>query len=463
MRRIPIIAIIFVALAVAATAEERFIVRVDGGGDEAPKALFERLGLKLNKRVRADEGFVCVVSSKVLPPNVVEELLRNESAVRSVEPVRPLGMAEVENGKAREDSYAVARRHGVGAELQNLLASGWTGAGETPWSTAYALQADAWGLELDKIHRKYGKGKGIVAFIDTGVDPLHPQLKGSLVQGYDFVHDRPGIPSEWDDLDSETLTELYGTTGALVQQSTVAVLDGWEPAIVNQSTVAVLDQAYGRAPFGSAVSSLRARHDGRRARAPRRSGSASHAAEGVFESDGTGDTATIAEAIYYAVDHDASVINMSFSFDHFSMEVMRALNYATRRGVITIAAAGNRGEAVMVFPAAFANVPGIAGLALDGSRSSISNFGEDLVSVAAPGEELVSTYPGAHFAVGFGTSFSAALVSGAASLMKGIDKDVEPADIERALARGRKAKRSSGMARSISERSLEWLSNEQKD
>jgi subtilisin family serine protease len=315
---------------------------------------------------------------------------------------------------------------------------------------------------LDGVHRRFGKGTGVVALIDTGVDPYHPQLKDRLVAGYDFVRDRRGTPSEWDDLDGETAAKLYDATSAMVQQSTVAVLDGWEPAVLNQSTVAVLDQktidllsdpryqAFGHGTMVAGLVHLVA-PDARLM--PLK----------AFRSDGTGDTASIAAAIYYAVDNGADVINMSFSFEDFSMEVMRALNYATRRGVVTIAAAGNRGESVMVFPAALGNVSGVAGLAMDGSRSEISNYGEDLVSVAAPGEELVSTYPGAHYAVGFGTSFSAALVSGAASLMLGISEDLRPADVERALALGRDSGGELGYGPLNLRRSLEWVRSERRD
>jgi subtilisin family serine protease len=52
-----------------------------------------------------------------------------------------------------------------------------------------------------------------------------------------------------------------------------------------------------------------------------------------------------------------------------------------------------------------------------GIRSLFSNFGNSLVTLAAPGEGVITTYPGQHYAQVWGTSFSAPLVSGAASLL----------------------------------------------
>jgi len=63
---------------------------------------------------------------------------------------------------------------------------------------------------------------------------------------------------------------------------------------------------------------------------------------------------------------------------------------------------------------------GIASTTDKDARSSFSNFGEDLVWVAAPGEGIITTYPFGTFAAGWGTSFSAPFVSAAAALLQGI-------------------------------------------
>ena len=121
-------------------------------------------------------------------------------------------------------------------------------------------------------------------------------------------------------------------------------------------------------------------------------------------------------AIYYAVDNGANVINMSFSLETFSPELMRAINHAARNGVACVAAAGNDGEEMMVFPAALGNTIGVASTAINDVISSFSNYGSDLVTVAAPGEDIVTTYPGGGWALASGTSFAAPWISGAVAL-----------------------------------------------
>jgi len=72
-----------------------------------------------------------------------------------------------------------------------------------------------------------------------------------------------------------------------------------------------------------------------------------------------------------------------------------------------------------------ANVTGVAAVNEYQELSSISNFGEDLVSVATIGEGLVTTYPGGLYASVFGTSFSTAVVSGAVAIFRDIDKNLD--------------------------------------
>jgi subtilisin family serine protease len=141
----------------------------------------------------------------------------------------------------------------------------------------------------------------------------------------------------------------------------------------------------------------------------------------VFGPDGRTDTATIIRAIYYAVDHGADVINMSFSTTELSAELARAVDYATRRGVICVASAGNQARDAESYPASFANVVGVAATDDSDRRSGFSNFGSKVADIAAPGEGILTTYLDGAYAVGWGTSFSTALVSGGAALLLDID------------------------------------------
>ena len=71
---------------------------------------------------------------------------------------------------------------------------------------------------------------------------------------------------------------------------------------------------------------------------------------------------------------------------------------------------------MLVFPAALGNTIAVASTAMNDVISPFSNFGSDLVTVAAPGEEIVTTYPGGGWAMVSGTSFSAPWVTGAVAL-----------------------------------------------
>jgi subtilisin family serine protease len=247
-------------------------------------------------------------------------------------------------------------------------------------------------------------GTGIVAVIDTGVDVNHPVLYPVLLPGYDFTRNQPGA-SEW--LDVPDLQNGYVDTDTqdqqpgYVQQSTAAVLD--------QSTAAVLDgkdyTAFGHGTMTSGLIHLVA---------PK----ARILPLKAFSSDGTGYLSNIVAALYYAVQRHANVVNMSFDLTSSSPSLNQAVSYASKAGVVLVAAAGNESTSAPVYPAALNSyVVGIASTTNWDSRSSFSNFGAVDVWIAAPGENIVSTFPGGTYASASGTSFSSPIVAGTVSLM----------------------------------------------
>jgi thermitase len=139
----------------------------------------------------------------------------------------------------------------------------------------------------------------------------------------------------------------------------------------------------------------------------------------VFSSNGTSTLSNVVNGIYWAVDHGANVISMSFNSTQSSSELKNAINYANSHGLICVASVGNDGKQnPSVFPAGYlSQVIGVASTNNSDIRSTFSNYGNTLVDVAAPGEGDVTLYPGNNYAEGWGTSFSAPLVAGGAALL----------------------------------------------
>jgi subtilisin family serine protease len=140
-------------------------------------------------------------------------------------------------------------------------------------------------------------------------------------------------------------------------------------------------------------------------------------------------------AIYTAVRANSQVINMSFNLTSYSEEVKQAIQYANRRGIISVAAAGNNGNQELVYPAALTNlVIGVASTSNDDQRSSFSNYGSQLVWVAAPGEGIVTTYPYGTYAASWGTSFSTPFVAGTAALLVQLSSTCDQSDAAQSIA-----------------------------
>jgi len=177
----------------------------------------------------------------------------------------------------------------------------------------------------------------------------------------------------------------------------------------------------------------------------------------AFRADGTSKISDIVRAIYYAVDHGADVINMSFSLDAPSAEVNNALNYAASHNVLCVASAGNMGKPVKLYPAGNYLVIGVGSTNTSDVRSSFSNYDVSSARTSAPGEALITTFPGNHYAAVWGTSFSTALVSGGVDLMRQARPAASLPVIKDAIDHGTKIEQKMGDARLDLLKSLRYL------
>jgi subtilisin family serine protease len=144
-----------------------------------------------------------------------------------------------------------------------------------------------------------------------------------------------------------------------------------------------------------------------------------------LDGNGEGNTADAANAIDFAIDHGARVINASWGGPAFSHALYSAVRRANENGVLFVAAAGNDGvnaDAHPDYPAAFdlPNVISVAATDRSDRLLDFSNFGAKSVDLAAPGDDIYSTVPAVSDPSGYaafsGTSMAAPFVAGAATL-----------------------------------------------
>jgi subtilisin family serine protease len=240
----------------------------------------------------------------------------------------------------------------------------------------------------------------LVAVVDSGIDGGHPEFKGRIAAARSFVGGRALVDSVG-----------HGTFVA----GEIAALTG------NRIGMA------GMAPSARLL-----------------------VAKAAY-ADGSVSTHAEALAIRWAVDHGARVINLSLagvrapesrSLDTYSAEEAAAVAYATAQGAVVIAAVGNGDDAPSApwpyasWPSALPHVLGVAALTRAGTVPRFSDRDPLFVDLAAPGDEIVSTFPRAltrkrrgcvnqgysdcgegFFRAGAGTSFAAPQASATAAVL----------------------------------------------
>ncbi|MFQ6117990.1 MAG: S8 family peptidase, partial [Candidatus Bipolaricaulia bacterium] len=186
------------------------------------------------------------------------------------------------------------------------------------------------------------EGEGVrVALLDSGIDPDHLDLKANYRGGYDFVnHD----PFPWDD--NGHGTEVAGVLAA--RENGVGLI--------------------GVAPRAELF------------------------AVKVLGQDARGAISDVAKGLEWAIEHGIRVVNMSLGTPEDSQVLREAVRAAWEAGLVLIAPAGNESGRVL-YPAAYSEVIAVAATDKDDKLAWFSNTGPQ-VELAAPGEEIPTTYPG---------------------------------------------------------------------
>lgn len=254
-------------------------------------------------------------------------------------------------------------------------------ASDTPDDPDFSKQ---WGLETIQATKAWevtkGKNDAKIAVVDTGVDYNHPDLKGKVIQGGDFI-----------DNDEDPMDENgHGTHVAGI-------------------AAAHTDNGIGIAGTAPDVSIYAVR---------------------VLDANGAGSLEAVANGIRDAADAGAEVINLSLGSTQGAQTLEEAVNYARDKGSLVLAAAGNDGASTPSYPAFYENVIAVASTTSDDTKSDFSNHG-DWVDIAAPGTDIYSTVPDGGYENFSGTSMATPFAAGVAGLLASQGRDAS--EIETAL------------------------------
>ncbi len=232
-------------------------------------------------------------------------------------------------------------------------------------------------------------GKGVVvAVIDTGIDRDHPALTNRLTAGYDFVGGDSDPDDSADGLDND-----------------------------NDGTI---DEGAGHGTHVAGIVAMVA--PGARLMPVR-----------VLDSEGVGAYFDIVAGTVYAVDHGAQVINLSLSGTEDDAFLKAAVDYAWKKGVVVVAAAGAYD---VQYPARYERVISVGATDMRDQVAEFSDFRAGRVTVFAPGASIYSTYYNGGYAWWTGTSMAAPFVSGEVALLlsaKGCSRECALAQVKTAV------------------------------
>jgi subtilisin family serine protease len=268
----------------------------------------------------------------------------------------------------------------------------------------------------------------IVAVIDTGLDYFHPDLRRESVW-----RNQKELPNGRDDDQNGYVDDLIGWN--FVDRDN----NPWDTAghgtHIAGIIAAATDNGEGIAGINPSVKIMPLK---------------------VMNFIGRGRSSGIAEAIFYAVQHGARVINLSLGGERLSKTEQLAIDYAHQKGAVIVAAAGNIGSDTADYgPAGLTNVITVAATDQEDKRVGFSNWGQ-AVKIAAPGLDVLSLRarrtdfvlvsgakdyqpgtafvgPEARYYRASGTSFSAPFVSGVASLLFAKNPKLTNVQVERML------------------------------
>ncbi|MGN8646640.1 S8 family peptidase [Gracilibacillus sp. HCP3S3_G5_1] len=240
------------------------------------------------------------------------------------------------------------------------------------------------GIEMIQAPKKWEAGyKGsdvVVAVIDTGCDPNHPDLRSRIIDGRNFTTDNYKSPRDFSDQNGHG-THVAGTIAAVLNGRGVV-------GVAPEAKLLILK---------------------------------------AFDAKGSGEFNSIIQAIQYAIKwrgrngEKVRVISMSFGIKWDVPELHQAIRKAIANDILVVCAAGNEGDGdarttERIYPGYYKEVVQVGAVDHEGNMAKFTNTNNE-IDLVAPGVDVLSTYLNGKYAKMSGTSMATPHVSGAAAIL----------------------------------------------
>lgn len=324
-------------------------------------------------------------------------LVQDEQPIEAAELEARLGPDAVEFVEPDHEVFA------VGAPETPLAADPLAGK---QWAHGIVRSAGAWAVSR-------GSSSVIVAVVDSGIDPSHPDLVPNL-----WVNPGEVAGNGIDDDDNGLVDDIHGWNFA-ANSAAITADDSpsWHGTHVAGTIGAAGGNGIGISGHAQEVRLLTVK---------------------FLKSTGSGNSSDAIRGIDYAIRKGAKIISNSWGSRNYSQALAQLVRRAEQAGVLFVAAAGNNGtsnDKTAFYPANYpgSNVISVAASTSTDAMASFSNYGQQMVHVAAPGHKIYSAKNGGTYQTMSGTSMATPLVSGVLATMLAARPDLSFAQIRGAL------------------------------
>lgn len=278
----------------------------------------------------------------------------------------------------------------------------------TPNDTQYS---SLWGMQMISAPAAWdittGSSNVVVAVVDTGIDYTHPDLAENIATNSGEI---PG--NGLDDDNNGFTDDYYGYD--FINGDSNPIDDHFHGTHCAGTIGGKGDNARGVAGVAWTVKLLPVK---------------------VLDTYGSGTLASVAAGMNYAVKRGVKIMSMSLGTSSYSSTIENAIIAAKNAGVLVVAAAGNSAQDTDLYPnyPSASTQPNVLAVAASNSSDTLayfSNWGATSVDLAAPGQNILSTYLGGQYAYASGTSMATPHVAGMAAMLLAVNPSLTYSQIK---------------------------------